>query len=71
MTGEVTLRGRVLPIGGLKEKSIAAARSGLKTIIIPQDNLRDIEDIPIEVRNNLNIVTATKLEDVIKRALID
>ena len=70
MTGEVTLRGRVLPIGGLREKSIAAVRSGLKTIIIPQDNLRDLDDIPEEVKAVLNIVTATKVEDVLKKALI-
>lgn len=71
MTGEITLRGRVLPIGGLKEKSIAAHRTGLKTIIIPQDNLRDLDDIPKEVKDNINIVTVTKLEDVLKRALIN
>ena len=70
MTGEITLRGRVLPIGGLREKSIAAVRSGLKTIIIPQDNLRDLDDIPKEVKDVLNIVTATKLEDVLDRALV-
>ncbi|MCR5741679.1 MAG: endopeptidase La [Gammaproteobacteria bacterium] len=70
MTGEITLRGRVLPIGGLREKSIAAVRSGLKTIIIPQDNLRDLDDIPKEVKEVLNIVTATKLEDVLNRALV-
>ena len=70
MTGEITLRGRVLPIGGLREKSIAAVRSGLKTIIIPQDNLRDLDDIPKEVKDVLNIVTAVKLEDVLDKALV-
>ncbi len=70
MTGEITLRGRVLPIGGLREKSIAAVRSGLKTIIIPQDNIRDLDDIPKEVKDTLQIVTATKLEDVLSKALI-
>lgn len=50
MTGEVTLRGRVLPIGGLREKSIAAHRSGLKTILIPKDNTKDLEEVPDSVK---------------------
>ncbi len=70
MTGEITLRGRVLPIGGLREKSIAAHRSGLKKIIIPKDNLKDIDDIPESVRNELVIVSATTVEDVINNALL-
>ena len=69
MTGEVTLRGRVLPIGGLKEKSIAALRSGLKKILIPRDNLRDLEDIPQEVKNNLQIIPVDTIDDVIKEAI--
>ena len=69
MTGEITLRGRVLPIGGLKEKSIAAYRSGLKTIIIPKDNEKDIEDIPNEVKSKLNIITADHIRDVINKAI--
>ncbi|QLY39609.1 endopeptidase La [Hujiaoplasma nucleasis] len=71
MTGEITLNGRVLPIGGLKEKAIAASRSGLKEIVIPQGNEKDIEDIPKEVRDKLTIHYAKKLDDVIKIALID
>ncbi len=71
MTGEITLNGRVLPIGGLKEKSIAASRSGLKEIIIPEGNEKDVEDIPKEVRDKLTIHYAKKLDDVIKIALVD
>ena len=70
MTGEITLNGRVLPIGGLKEKAIAASRSGLKEIIIPFDNEKDIEDIPKEVRDKLKIHFATKIDDVLEIALI-
>ena len=70
MTGEITLRGRVLPIGGLREKSIAAVRSGLTTIIIPQENVRDLDDIPKEVKDVLTIITATTLEDVLDKALV-
>lgn len=71
MTGEITLNGRVLPIGGLKEKSIAAARSGLKEIVIPAGNEKDVEDIPKEVRDKLTIHFAKKLDDVIKIALLN
>lgn len=71
MTGEITLNGRVLPIGGLKEKAIAAARRGLKEIVIPQENEKDVEDIPKEVRDKLTIHYATKIDDVLKIALIN
>ena len=64
MTGEITLRGNVLPIGGLREKSISALRSGLKTIIIPSRNKKDLEDIPDEVKNKLQIYFVTKYQDV-------
>ncbi|QIN48643.1 endopeptidase La [Mycoplasma capricolum] len=64
MTGEITLRGNVLPIGGLKEKSISAARSGLKHILIPSKNVKDIEDIPQEVQDVLKITPVSKYEDV-------
>ncbi|VEU82280.1 ATP-dependent protease La [Acholeplasma hippikon] len=69
MTGEITLRGYVLPIGGLKEKAIAAHRSGLSTILIPKENERDIEDIPVEVRKELKIIPVDKVSDVFKEAL--
>ncbi len=71
MTGEITLNGRVLPIGGLKEKAIAAARSGLKEIVIPEGNEKDIDDIPKEVQDVLKIHFAKKLDDVIKIALLE
>lgn len=70
MTGEITLRGRILPIGGLREKSIAAQRSGLKTIIIPKANSKDVEDIPEAVRNQLDIVLAETLDDIVKAVFI-
>jgi ATP-dependent Lon protease len=69
MTGEITLRGRVLPIGGLKEKSIAAHRSGLKTIMIPFDNKKDLEDIPDDVKSGLEIIPVQTIEEIITRAL--
>ena len=69
MTGEITLRGYVLPIGGLKEKSIAAHRSGLKTIIIPKDNTKDVDDIPKEVRDALEIIPVENVDDVFQIAL--
>lgn len=71
MTGEITLRGRVLPIGGLREKSIAAHRSGLKTILVPHENIRDLDEIPQSVKDELEIIPIEKVEDVVKIALID
>lgn len=70
MTGEITLRGQVLPIGGLKEKSISAHRSGIKKIIIPKDNEKDIEDIPQSVQNDLDIVLADHIDTVLEHALV-
>ncbi len=70
MTGEITLRGQVLPIGGLKEKSISAHRSGIKTIIIPKDNAKDIDDIPKSVQKDLDIVLADHIDQVIEHAFI-
>ncbi len=70
MTGEITLRGKVLPIGGLKEKSISAHRSGLKTIIIPKGNEKDIDDIPEQVRNELQIILADQIDQVFENAII-
>lgn len=69
MTGEVTLRGRVLPIGGLKEKSLSAHRAGLKTIILPKDNERDIDDIPDSVRSELTFKLVSSAEEVLAIAL--
>lgn len=69
MTGEVTLTGRVLPIGGLKEKSLAAFRAGVDTIIIPKENVKDIEEIPDSIRNKINIIKAGEVSTVLKNAL--
>lgn len=70
MTGEITLRGYVLPIGGLKEKAIAALRSGLTTILIPKQNVKDVDDIPKEVRDKLTIIPVENVSDVFAQALI-
>lgn len=70
MTGEITLRGTVLPIGGLKEKVLAAYREGVKTIILPKDNERDIEDIPESVREKLEFVPVESMDQVLKNALM-
>ena len=70
MTGEVTLRGNVLAIGGLKEKSISAHRSGIKTIIIPRENEKDLDEIPDLVKDNVKIVFASKVSDVLDIALV-
>lgn len=69
MTGEITLRGRVLPIGGLKEKSLSAHRAGLKTIILPKDNEKDLDDIPESVREDLTFVLVSHLDEVLEHAL--
>ena len=65
MTGEITLRGQVLPIGGLREKSIAAHRSGLKKIIIPFDNLKDLDEIPESVKNSLEIIPVKVVDEIV------
>ncbi|RUL51074.1 MULTISPECIES: endopeptidase La [Lysinibacillus] len=70
MTGEITLRGRVLPIGGLKEKSLGAHRAGLTTIIIPKDNEKDIDDIPESIREQLTFKPVSSAEEVLKIALV-
>lgn len=69
MTGEITLRGHVLPIGGLKEKLLAALRAGIKTVIIPEENKKDLEEIPDEVKDNIRIVPVSRAEEVLKIAL--
>ena len=70
MTGEVTLRGRVLPIGGLKEKLLAALRGGLTTVLIPQENVKDLEEIPENVKRDLTIIPVNTVDDVLKHALV-
>jgi ATP-dependent Lon protease len=70
MTGEVTLRGRVLPIGGLKEKVLAAHRAGIKTILIPKENEKDIEEIPQQVLKSVTIVMVGHMDEVLRRALV-
>jgi ATP-dependent Lon protease len=71
MTGEVTLRGRVTAIGGLKEKLLAALRSGVKTVLIPQENVKDLADIPDNVKSALEIVPVSNVDEVLARALIE
>jgi len=71
MTGEITLRGRVLPIGGLKEKSLAAFRAGIKTVIVPDRNEKDMDDIPKALRRKLRWVLAKNMSDVLKTALVN
>lgn len=71
MTGEVTLRGRVLPIGGLKEKSLAAKRMGIKKIILPKRNKKDIDDIPKYIKKDMEFIYAETMDQVLKVALID
>ncbi len=70
MTGEISLRGRVLPIGGLKEKLLAALRGGIRTVLIPRDNQKDLADLPDNVRRGLEIVPVSSLEEVLQRALL-
>jgi ATP-dependent Lon protease len=70
MTGEVTLRGRVLPIGGLKEKLLAALRGGIKTVLIPQENEKDLADIPANIKNGLEIIPVSHVDQVLARALV-
>jgi ATP-dependent Lon protease len=70
MTGEITLRGRVLPIGGLKEKILAAHRGGISRVLIPQDNEKDIEEIPASVRKGIEIITVSEADQVLREALV-
>ncbi len=71
MTGEITLRGKVLPVGGIKEKVLAARRAGIKTIILPRRNERDLEDIQPEVRKELEMIFVDTVDEVIRHALRD
>jgi ATP-dependent Lon protease len=70
MTGEITLRGRVMPIGGLKDKLLAAHRGGIKTVLIPKDNRKDLRDIPRRVLKGLRIVLVDHMDDVLREALL-
>jgi len=70
MTGEITLRGRVLPIGGLKEKLLAALRAGIKTVLIPEENVKDLAEIPETIKNALEIIPVSRMDEVLKVALV-
>jgi len=70
MTGEITLRGRVLPIGGLKEKLLAALRGGIKKVLIPEENVRDLKEIPENVKQGLEIVPVSRMGEVLEHALV-
>ena len=70
MTGEITLRGRVLPIGGLKEKSLAAFRAGITTIILPERNEKDLDEVPKSLRRRLRWIVVKNMSDVLKIALL-
>ena len=69
MTGEVTLRGRVLAIGGLREKLLAALRGSIKTVIIPSENEKDMQEIPANIKEGINVIFAKNIDEVIKIAL--
>ncbi|MBV9282703.1 MAG: endopeptidase La [Chloroflexi bacterium] len=71
MTGEITLRGKVLPIGGLKQKVLAAHRAGIRTVLFPKKNLKDLEEIPMEVRDAMELVPVDRMEEVVRRALLE
>jgi ATP-dependent Lon protease len=70
MTGEITLRGRVLPIGGLKEKLLAAKKAGIKTVLVPEKNRNDMKEVETEITDGLEIVYASTMEDVLGTALV-
>jgi ATP-dependent Lon protease len=70
MTGEITLRGRVLPIGGLKEKTLAAKNAGITKVLVPLKNQADVEEIPAEIKKGLDIVFVDKMKEVLEHALV-
>jgi ATP-dependent Lon protease len=70
MTGEMTLRGRVLAIGGLKEKLLAALRGGIKVVLIPEENRKDLAEIPANVKKGLQIIPVTTIDEALKHALV-
>ena len=69
MTGEITLRGKVLPVGGIKEKVLAANRAGIKKVVLPQENDKDLEEVPQHVREGLNFVFVESIDEVLKETL--
>jgi len=71
MTGEITLRGRVLPIGGLKEKSLAAHRAGIRKVLLPKDNERDLREIPDSIKEAMTFIPVSHIDEVLEHALID
>lgn len=71
MTGEVSLRGNAMPIGGLKEKLLAALRGGIKTVLIPQENEKDLAEIPDNVKEGLELIAVSHVSEVLKHALVD
>jgi len=71
MTGEVTLRGRVLPIGGVKEKVLAAHRAGIKKILLPAENKKDLDDVPVNIKNKLEFVCVESMDEVLEEALLE
>jgi ATP-dependent Lon protease len=71
MTGEITLRGNVLPIGGLKEKFFAAHRGGVKKVLIPKDNLKDLRDIPKNILSGMDVVEVTHMDQVLRHAIVE
>ena len=70
MTGEITLRGRVLPIGGLREKTMGALRAGIKTVVIPKSNLSDLDDIDQTVRSKLKFIPVSSMDEVVEAVLV-
>ena len=70
MTGEITLRGNVLPVGGLKEKALAALRHGIKKVIIPFENIKDLEEVPKEQRDKIKFIPVKHISEVLEMALI-
>ncbi|HHY71106.1 MAG TPA: endopeptidase La, partial [Thermoanaerobacterales bacterium] len=69
MTGEITLRGRILPVGGIKEKVLAAHRAGIKTLILPEENTKDLQEVPQKIKNDLCFIFVNTMDDVIEKAL--
>jgi len=69
MTGEITLRGEVLPIGGIKEKALAAYRAGIKTVLIPKHNVKDLEEVPEEIKKKVKFVPVETMEEVLRLGL--